>query len=71
MQGSLFMLLSKEMGKFVLKVAIFFAIVFGVDLAVGSIFEQLEHHAKGGFTYRDNYICDRLATDFLISGSSR
>ncbi len=59
------------MKKFVIKIALFLAIVASVDVAVGFAFKKLEHGAKGGFTLRDNYICDQLETDILISGSSR
>lgn len=70
-QGSLFTLISKTMKRFIFKIALFLAIVAGVDVAVGFAFRKLEHCAKGGFTLRDNYICDHLETDILISGSSR
>jgi len=59
------------MGKFLLKVAIFLVIVAGVDQVIGFAFKRLEQGAKGGFTFRDNYICDKLETDILIMGSSR
>lgn len=65
------MLISKTMRKFLFKVGLFLVIVAGVDVAIGFAFKTLEHSAKGGFTLRDNYICDKLVTDILISGSSR
>lgn len=59
------------MGKFLIKVAIFFVIVAGVDSLAGLSFKTLERSARGGFTKRDSYICDQLVTDVLIIGSSR
>lgn len=59
------------MKRFVFKIVLFLVILAAVDMAVGFAFRKLEHSAKGGFTLRDNYICDQLETDILISGSSR
>lgn len=59
------------MKKFVIKVLVFFAIIALVDIIGGWGLKWLTAHAKGGFTYRDNYICDSLRTDILLSGSSR
>jgi hypothetical protein len=59
------------MGKFLIKVALFLAIVAGVDRLAGFAFKSLEHSARGGFTKRDSFICDKLETDVLIMGSSR
>lgn len=59
------------MKRFVLKVLVFFAIIAIVDVAGGWGLKWLAAHAKGGFTLRDNYICDSLRTDILLSGSSR
>ena len=59
------------MKRFILQVAAFFAIVALVDISAGLGFSHLERKAKGGFTYRDQYICNKLETDILISGSSR
>lgn len=59
------------MKRFLIQVAAFFAIVIVVDVACGFAFKKVESKAKGGFTYRDNYICDKLETDVLVSGSSR
>ena len=71
MQDSSFMQTSKAMGKFLIKVAVFLAIVAGVDRLAGLSFKALEHSARGGFTKRDSFICDQLETDVLIMGSSR
>ena len=59
------------MKRFVVQIVVFFAIVAVVDLLCGFAFKGIEAKAKGGFTYRDTYICDKLETDILISGSSR
>lgn len=59
------------MKRFVVQIVVFFAIVAGVDFAAGKAFHYFEKNAKGGFTYRDQYICDKLETDILVSGSSR
>ena len=59
------------MKQFVLKVLVFFAIIAIVDIAGGWGLKWLATHARGGFTLRDNYICDSLQTDILLSGSSR
>lgn len=59
------------MKQFIFKVLVFFAIVALVDIAGGWGLKWLTAHAKGGFTHRDNYICDSLKTDILLSSSSR
>lgn len=59
------------MKRFLLQIAVFMAIVAIVDVSIGKIFSYLERNAKGGYTYRDRYICDLLETDILVSGSSR
>lgn len=59
------------MKRFLLQLAAFFAIVALVDVSAGWGFSYLERKAKGGFTYRDQFICNQLETDILISGSSR
>ena len=59
------------MKKFILKIVLFLVIVAVVDVTVGFAFRKMELSVKGGFTLRDNYICNELETDILISGSSR
>ncbi len=59
------------MKTFVIKVVLFFAIIAIIDIAGGWGLQWLTVHAKGGFTLRDNYICDSLRTNILLSGSSR
>lgn len=59
------------MKRFLIQIIAFFAILIVVDMACGLAFKRIESKAKGGFTYRDHYICDELETDVLVSGSSR
>lgn len=59
------------MKRFVIQVIAFLVIVAAVDVACGFAFKKIESKAKGGFIYRDSYICDKLETDMLVSGSSR
>lgn len=59
------------MKRFLIQIIAFFAILIVVDMACGLAFRQVESKAKGGFTYRDHFICDELETDVLVSGSSR
>lgn len=59
------------MKRFIVQVIAFLAIVVVLDVASGWFFRRIEKGAKGGFTYRDNYICNQLETDVLVSGSSR
>lgn len=71
MQVSLFTLISNFMKRFVIKIAIFFALVIVADVLCGFALGYFAQHAKGGFTQRDTYICDKLETDCLLMGSSR
>lgn len=59
------------MKRFLLKIVLLLLILVGIDFVVGLIFHSLEKNAKGGYTQRDNFICDELETDILILGSSR
>ena len=56
---------------FIVKVLLFFALIAVVDILCGYTFGYIVHHAKGGFTHRDTYICDSLDSDILLMGSSR
>ena len=71
MQVSLSMLISNAMKRFIIKVALFFAFVVVADVLCGFTLGYFAKNAKGGFTQRDTYICDKLETDFLLMGSSR
>ena len=59
------------MKKFILKVAIFFAIIATVDAVCGFVFPYIFYHAKGGNNQRSVYICDLSHEDMLVFGSSR
>lgn len=58
------------MKEFLLKIFIFFIVVVGIDVAMGKLMAYLADNAKGGFTARDNYICNKMQTDLLLCGSS-
>lgn len=59
------------MKRFLVKLALFFALIAIADVLCGFALDYFAQHAKSGFTLRDNYICDKLETDFLLMGSSR
>ena len=65
------MQISKDMKQFLIKIALFFALIAVADILVGFALGYFAQHAKGGFSQRDTYICDKLETDFLLMGSSR
>lgn len=71
MPDSLSMQISDMMKRFLIQVAVFFALVAMTDALCGVGFGCLARNAKGGFSQRDTYICDKLETDFLLMGSSR
>lgn len=60
-----------DMKKFLLRVIIFLACLFIVDMVAGMVFPWLVSKAKGGDNWRNNYICDKTNEDILIFGSSR
>jgi hypothetical protein len=59
------------MKRFIIKIALFFALLVVADFLCGFTLVYFVKNAKGGFTQRDTYICDKLETDFLLMGSSR
>lgn len=65
------MQISKDMKQFIIKIALFFTLIVVADILVGFALGYFAQHAKGGFSQRDTYICDKLETDFLLMGSSR
>lgn len=74
MQDSLFMQISnfyKNMKKFIIKVACFFAMIALIDCIAGIVFPYLVSNPKGGDNGRNNYICLKTNEDILIFGSSR
>ena len=71
MPASLFTLISNAMKRFIIKVTLFFALLVVADVLCGFALGYIAKNAKGGFTQRDTYICDKMETDFLLMGSSR
>ena len=59
------------MRKFLVKLALFFALVYGLDVLAGYGFAWLRSHAKGGSTANCEYIANRASEDIIILGSSR
>lgn len=59
-----------DMKKFLINVAIFFAIVAAVDIALGKVFHYLQSTA-GGRTGAEYYACKMSDEDVIIMGSSR
>lgn len=58
------------MKKFLIKIAIFFAIVAIVDFSLGKVFRYLQANA-GGRTGAEYYACMKATEDVIIMGSSR
>lgn len=58
------------MKKFLINIAIFFAIVTVVDFSLGKVFHYLQAHA-GGRTGAEWYACRESNEDIIIMGSSR
>lgn len=59
------------MKKFIIKVTVFFLAIALIDVMSGYFFSYLLSHARGGDNFRNNYICDSVASDVLVFGSSR
>ena len=59
-----------DMKKFLINIAIFFAIVAAVDFSLGWVFHYLRSTA-GGRTGAEYYACKRSNEDVIIMGSSR
>lgn len=59
-----------DMKKFLINIAIFFAIVAIVDVSLGMAFHYLQAHA-GGRTGAEYYVCEKATEDVIIMGSSR
>lgn len=58
------------MKKFLINIAIFFAIVAVVDFSLGKVFHFIQSHA-GGRTGAEYYVCEKATEDIIIMGSSR
>lgn len=59
------------MKKFLINIAIFFAIVAAVDFSLGKFFYWLQTTKAKGRTQTEYYICNDLKADILVMGSSR
>lgn len=59
------------MKKFLINIAIFFAIVAVVDFSLGKVFYWLQSTKAKGRTQTEYYICNDLNADILVMGSSR
>lgn len=59
------------MKKYLIKIALFFAIVAVVDLGYGKVGDYLRDHAKGGVAAKVHYICEECNDDIIMMGSSR
>lgn len=59
------------MKKFLLKIALFFALVAIVDFGFGKVGDYLRDHAKGGMAGKVHYICEQCDEDVIMMGSSR
>lgn len=62
---------ASDMKKFILHIAIFFAIVAVVDMAAGKVFWYLQSTKAGGRTGAEYYVCKESNEDVIIMGSSR
>ena len=59
------------MKKFLIKICVFFAIIFLIDVFVGRVLSYMVANAKDGDFRESNYICNESRDDILIFGSSR
>lgn len=59
------------MKKFLVKIALFFAIIAVIDFAFGKVCDYLRDHTKGGFSGNIHYICEESNEDIIMMGSSR
>ena len=59
-----------DMKKFLINIAIFFAIVAVVDFSFGKVFHYIQARA-GGRTGAEYYVCEKATEDVIIMGSSR
>ena len=60
-----------DMKKFLINIAIFFAIIAIVDFSLGKAFYWLQSTKARGRTQTEYYICNELNADILVMGSSR
>lgn len=59
------------MKKFLIHIAIFFAIVAVIDFSLGKLFYYLQSTKAGGRTGAEYYACEKSNEDIIIMGSSR
>lgn len=59
------------MKKFIILLFALFAILAGIDIATGLVFDKLTLSAKRGYTGRNEFIADKLHDPMLVFGSSR
>lgn len=71
MEGSLYMLVSEVMKKYITNILIFFIVVSTIDICVGYAGDYLQSHAKGGSTKEFDDLVTKDKHDVLILGSSR
>ena len=62
---------ASDMKKYFLQIALFFAIVAVVDVAVGKLFRYVQANRSGGRTRAEWYACRVSNEDIIIMGSSR
>ena len=62
---------ASDMKKYFLQIALFFAIVAVVDVAVGKLFRYVQANRAGGRTRAEWYACRVSNEDIIIMGSSR
>lgn len=60
-----------DMKKFLIHIAIFFAIVAVIDFSLGKLFYYLQSTKAGGRTGAEYYACEKSNEDIIIMGSSR
>lgn len=59
------------MKKFIILLFALFAILAGIDIATGLVFDKLTLSAKRGYTGRNEFIADKLHDPVLVFGPSR
>ena len=56
---------------FLIRIALFFAIVAVLDFSIGRVFNYLQANVAGGRTGAEYYVCKKATEDIIILGSSR
>lgn len=59
------------MRKYLIKIVLFFLIIFVIDFISGKVFVYMLEHAIGGDNSRNNYIMNQVDDEILVFGSSR